>query len=333
MQTAHPTRGDRILITGARGFLGSNITARARAFGYDVIPTCRGGASGIAPLDICDQRSVTAAFEDFRPSVVIHCAAYGVNYAEQDFDSAVAVNVHGSLRVLATAVRCGVRCFLHIGSCAEYGSKPGPIVEESSLAPTASYGASKAAATLLMSELARSLGAYLIVARPFGIWGPAESDYRLFPQIIDACVRRRALKLTSCEVLRDYTYVEDMAANILGLALMPASSASTVVNVATGRGVLLRDLVLAVARQLQGEHLMEFGALPYRPTEMPSLVANIDRLQGLLGPPPTTDFAEGVRRMLASRQRNGHPANETHLAPNSARKEPTDGSAANLFRH
>lgn len=292
---------ERILVTGARGFLGSHIVRYARAQGWDVVAAYRGGGlPGTVALDVCDAASVESALRTARPSIVIHCAAYGVNYVEQDLDAALAVNVHGSLRVLAATARHGARRFVHIGSCAEYGSKPDPISEDALLVPTASYGASKAAATLLLRELARTLDTSLVVARPFGIWGPAEAAYRLAPQIIAACTSRSALKLTPCEVIRDYTYVEDMAANILALALSPQIPASTMVNVATGHGVLLRDFVLSIARLLDGADLMHFGALPYRPTEMPSLVADVTRLRDLLGSLPTTSLSEGVRRMMSS---------------------------------
>src|SRR5262249_31778247 len=158
--------------------------------------------------------SVDAAFEQLTPGLVVHCAAYGVNYAEQDLDRAIAVNVHGSLNVLAAAARCGARRFVHVGSCFEYGSHAGLIREDAALNPTAIYGATKAAATLLMRERAAALGVPLIVARPFGTWGPGEAAHRIVPQVLAACLARSTLDLTACDVLRDYTYVEDMAACI-----------------------------------------------------------------------------------------------------------------------
>lgn len=288
---------DRILVTGAKGFLGSHIVARARAAELDVIAAYRGAnASGAVSLDVCDAASVDAAFRAVQPSVVVHCAAYGVNYTDQDFDSALAVNVHGALRVLAGAAHYGVRQFVHVGSCFEYGSRPGPISEEAVLAPTALYGATKAAATLLLIDRGCALRVPLVIARPFGMWGPGEAAHRLVPQIIAACTGRTSLKLTRCEVVRDYTYVEDMAANILALALTLRVPPGTIVNIGTGQGILLRDFVLSIARLLDGEGLMQFGALPYRVTEMQSLVADVTRMRELLGSGPVTPLDEGVRR-------------------------------------
>lgn len=291
-----------ILVTGARGFLGSHIVSRARTAQLRVIATHRGQASrGAVSLDVCDPANVDAVFRAVQPTVVIHCAAYGVNYAEQDFESALAVNVQASLTLLTAAARHGAQRFVQLGSCAEYGSKLEPIREDATLAPTASYGASKAAATLLLRELARTLRICLVVARPFGIWGPSEAAYRLAPQVIDACLSHSPLQLTPCEVMRDYTYAEDVADTILSLASMPELPPYTTVNVASGRGVLLRDFVLSIARLLDGEQLMQFGALPYRPTEMPSLVADVTHLRALVGERPATSISEGVRRMVNRR--------------------------------
>jgi dTDP-6-deoxy-L-talose 4-dehydrogenase (NAD+) len=193
-----------------------------------------------------------------------------------------------------------VKRFVHIGSCFEYGHHDGLISEEASLNPTAIYGATKAAASLLLRERARALGIHLILARPFGMWGPREPAFRLIPQVLAACIARRPLKLTSCEVVRDYTYVEDIADRIVALLRLPDIETGTIVNVGSGQGVVLRDFVLSVARILDGEALMHFGELPHRPTEMASLVADTHRLRNLLGNRHQTSLADGVRRMVVS---------------------------------
>jgi nucleoside-diphosphate-sugar epimerase len=289
---------DRILVTGATGFLGSHIVARARLQGRDTIATSRAARAGITPLDVHDSTSLAMTMSALRPTIVVNCAAYGVNYAEQDFEAALGVNVHGALRLLEVAAECGARRFVHIGSCSEYGSKLGRISEDAGLAPTASYGATKAAATILLMERARDLGLQLIVARAFGMWGPREAGYRLVPQIIAACLSRSRLALTPCDVIRDYTYVEDMADDILALAVHPELPPQAVINVGSGESVVLREFVLKIAGLLDGEHLMDFDALPHRPTEMPSLVANVARLQGALGRRPRTAIEDGIERMV-----------------------------------
>jgi nucleoside-diphosphate-sugar epimerase len=291
--------GQRILVTGASGFVGSHIVNRARRDELDVVAASRGASGeGAVSFDICDAANVDSAIREVSPTFVIHCAAYGVNYAEQDWNSALAVNVQGTLNVLEAAARHEVQRFVQIGSGFEYGSRAGKIVEDAPLNPTAPYGATKAAATLLIRERARALGMPLVVARPFSIWGPREAAHRVIPQVIAACVSRSPLQLTSCEVTRDYMYVEDVADNILALTVAPKVATGTMVNIATGEGLLLRDFVLSIAKLLDGEHLMQFGAISYRATEMPCLVADVTRMHRLLGVRPKTSLQEGLRRMM-----------------------------------
>jgi len=275
--------------------------AHARREESDVVAAYRGAAGKHEiSLDVCDAANVEAAFRIVQPTLVIHCASYGVNYADQDPNTAIAVNIHGGLCVLAAAARHGVGRFVHVGTAFEYGSHEGRISEDVPLNPTAQYGATKAAGTILLRERARTLGVPLIVVRPFGIWGPGEPAYHLVPQVIMACVNRYPLKLTPCEILRDYMYVEDVADRILALARIPSVSPEMIVNIGSGEGSLLRDFVLSIARLLDGEVFMKFGQLQYRPTEMASLIPDVRRLKSLIGDRHQISLREGVRRVVNS---------------------------------
>jgi nucleoside-diphosphate-sugar epimerase len=286
----------RVLVTGSNGFLGRHVVRQLRVAGHEVVPAERTHAPHTIYLDVCDLNSIEKAFAAERPSHVIHCAAYGVNYAHQDFDTAVAVNLHGSLALLSAAIRHGAVRFVQVGSCSEYGSKDHDIGEDEALMPTAAYGATKAAATLLTRQLAASSATALIIARPFGMWGPGEPSYRLVPQILHACRSQQPLDLTPCDVIRDYSYVADIAASLAKLAFA-THSPGEIVNVASGRAVILKQLVLDIARRLGGAHLMHFGAIPHRKTEMHRLVADITRLKELIGPPQETPIEQGLREM------------------------------------
>ncbi len=101
-----------------------------------------------------------------------------------------------------------------------------------------------------MRERAKALGVHLIVARPFGIWGPHEPSHRLVPQIVNACLEGVALKLTPCDIIRDYTYVEDMADYNCRLTYATGVESGAVVNLGSGKAIVLRDFVLDVAREL-----------------------------------------------------------------------------------
>lgn len=288
----------RVLVTGSNGFLGRHVVRQLQELGHDVISAERTHARHTTYLDVCDTDSIERAFATERPSHVIHCAAYGVNYAHQDFETAVAVNLHGSLALLSAAIRHGAARFVQLGSCSEYGSKDHDISEDEALMPSAVYGATKAAATLLTRQLAAGSATSLVIARPFGMWGPGEPSNRLVPQILHACRTQKPLELTPCDVIRDYSYVADIAASLVKLSFA-AHPQGEIVNVGSGRAVVLNQLVLEIATHRGGAHLMRFGAIPHRKTEMQRLVADITRLTELIGPPQETSIDQGIHEMEA----------------------------------
>jgi nucleoside-diphosphate-sugar epimerase len=96
-------------------------------------------------------------------------------------------------------------------------------------------------------------------------------------------------------------HVEDVADRILQLAVLEGRKDRVwVVNVATGRGQLLKAFVIDVARELGGESLMKFGAVPYRSGEMRALVADTSRLQATIPSRSAMSLARAVRGMTSS---------------------------------
>jgi UDP-glucuronate 4-epimerase len=116
---------------------------------------------------------------------------------------------------------------------------------------------------------------------------------------VEACQQKVPLDLTPCDVMRDYTYVEDMAHNLAALLFLPEFPGEPVVNLGSGQPVQLRDFVIQVAGCLGGTDLMRFGCRPHRSGEMASVVADVSRMRELLGDIPRTPLAEGLQRMGA----------------------------------
>jgi nucleoside-diphosphate-sugar epimerase len=303
MTIAGASPGARVLVTGAGGFLGGHIVKRLTAQGIDVIAGLRRPAAGLPraiQLDVTEKAAIMAVLAAERPTHIINCAAYGVDQGQQNYADAFAVNVQACIDLIKAAAGAGLARFVQVGTCSEYASSAQPTCEEAPQRPHNLYALSKAAGSLAALELGRHLSLDVVVARPFGLWGPGEPHFRIVPQIIAACRQRQPLALTDCDVMRDYSFVADAAEWIVRLTFSHAITSGAVINIGSGRPILLRDFALAFADRLDGRRLMEFGKRPQRPNEPKSVVANVSRLIGLIGPLTHTDFDEGLRQMLAA---------------------------------
>ena len=151
-------------MTGASGFIGSNLSRRLRDEGHDVGVIIRPRSHQLRLRDVInkltvfegdvvDLDSVQRAMSAFRPSIVYHVAASGVNPQLKDVRVMLDSNVLGSWNVALAAQKVGVHRIVFSGSSFVYEASDTPIVETDTLAPTTMYAASKIAAWFLSRAL------------------------------------------------------------------------------------------------------------------------------------------------------------------------------------
>jgi nucleoside-diphosphate-sugar epimerase len=301
----------RILVTGSNGFLGAHVVRQLLLRKHHVLAAHRASSDlwrlmtvrnsiELVEMDLLDRQSIENIFRKNRLDAVVNCAAYGVKYEENDLGKAFAVNVHGASDLLIAAQETGVSRFIHIGSCFEYGNKDHPICEDEMLEPTDIYGVSKASGALLAMALSRQKNVPLVVVRPFGLWGPLEEKHRLVPQVVSHCLAKAPLKLTGGEQIRDYLFVEDAALMLINLLELSKFPSYEILNLGSGIPVRLDEFIINVASFFNQADLMLLGELPYRPTEMMHLVANIKKWTKYVGEIRRTGISEGIQKILGS---------------------------------
>jgi nucleoside-diphosphate-sugar epimerase len=295
-------------VTGASGFFGAWVVRALAARGAAVWPWIGpqrpawrlAGAACEPPerVELCAGADALAQrLAARRPSCVVHCAAAGVAPADTDPVRLRRVNVDASLALLEAAARSGAQRFVQLGSGFEYGSSAQPLAEDAPLRPESAYAASKAAASALVSRRAPGLGIEALVLRPFGLWGPGEAAHRLAAQIERACRERTPLALTACEGVRDLSFAPDAAHWLAALVLGAPAAEPGTYNLGSGRACSLREFASALARELGGEELLRFGALPYRPGTPARLVADVRKLDARLPGRSHTPLREAAARL------------------------------------
>ncbi len=316
--------GQKLLVTGAAGFIGARVVAAACAAGAEVTALVRPSTS-LSRLDPSVRRACAEvlSFEEVRaavagasPDIVVHAAGRADWRQDPSLTlPMMALHAMGTAHVLEAARQVGCKRMVLVGSSGEYGDAPNPLHEQGAHRPLDPYSTSKLAATELGLTYHRSFGLPTTVVRPFVVYGPGEPPSRLLPTLLASAARRRsepeggeqeAVAFTAGTQLRDFVYVDEVAEGILRAALCPAAPGQ-VINLGTGVGVRVRDGV-ELAIEISGRRVRpEFGKLPMRPGEPKELVASTERAMALLGWAPSMGLREGLEAFwshLCSELRN-----------------------------
>ncbi len=237
----------RVLVIGARGFLGGHVRDRAAAAGLDVVTAGRSplpGSPSHCRIDLAagDSYGLARTLSQQAPDVVVNCAGT----IGGDVAALAAGNVTGTA-ALVTALRQTGRAIrlVHLGSAAEYGPGPPgiPVDEATPARPASAYGATKLAGTRLV-ELGRATGLDAVVLRVFNPVGPGAPE-SILPGRVAGEIRRAAggeVRLGALDAVRDFVDARDVADAAVAAALAPVLPAA-VINIGSGTATPVADLV------------------------------------------------------------------------------------------
>ena len=178
----------KVLITGARGFVGSALVNNLKK-DYEVVCINRGD----------DLITIL----DHNPNYVIHCAAE-IYKPELMFDT----NVTMTYDILTICKKLpNLDNFVYIGSSSEYGRKSHPIQESDNLEPETMYEGTKACGTMLTKVFGKSFNMMTSIVRPFSLYGPGESNHKFIPFLYKCFTEDLPIKIGSG--VHDWLYIDD----------------------------------------------------------------------------------------------------------------------------
>jgi UDP-glucose 4-epimerase len=289
--------GRRVLVTGGSGFIGRHAVAGLSHAGAQVrvvdLRPHPDPSADIVVGDIGDPEVLSEAFDGGVDSVVHLAAVTSVLRSVENPGGTFDTNVAGTHAVLEAARAAGVGSLVFASTNAVTGPMEAPaIVETATLKPLTPYGATKAAAEMLMSAYTASYDVRCVCLRLTNVYGPGM-------QAKDSIVARlmRAIRLErEFEIygdgrqVRDYVHVSDVIGAVR-LALDRQDWSGPVV-IGSGKSLSVLE-VLDTVRSVTGASLdVRHG--PARPGEMPAVIVDPSRALSS-GWAPRYDFAEGVR--------------------------------------
>lgn len=310
--------GKRVLITGAGGFIGSHLTEQAVAAGAKVRAIVhyngRGDLGHLTQLDTAARASVEIVSSDVRDrtamkqavegcDVVLHLAALiGIPYSYRAPQSYVDVNIVGTLNILEACRDVGVARLVHTSTSETYGTAQYvPIDEKHPLHAQSPYAATKVAADQLAYSYFASFQTPVVIVRPFNTYGPRQSMRAVIPTIIAQALAGDQLKLGSLTPVRDFLYVKDTARGFLAAATANDSVLGEVLNLGTGVGVTIGDVVDRVGKRLNKQLKVTTNDDRLRPekSEVLQLLCSAEKTKRLTGWEPQVDLDAGLAETIA----------------------------------
>jgi UDP-glucuronate 4-epimerase len=318
---------ERVLVTGAAGFIGSHTVEALLARGcvvagvdnfdafYDpavkranLAAALRDPGFVLYEVDIRDAAGVDGLLRGFRPDVIVHLAARaGVRPSIADPALYAAVNVVGTTVVLEAARRHEVTRLVLAGSSSVYGNASAvPFREDApAVQPVSPYAATKRACELLCETYAALVPALrLVTLRFFTVYGPRQRP--------DLAIHTFTRLILAGEPIpffgdgsgsRDYTYVSDTLQGILGAVarteVMPPGH--EVYNLGESAVTTLSELVGLLERAIG--RVAVLNRLPTQPGDVVRTYADISRARAVLGYAPAVPIVEGIPRFVEWYQR------------------------------
>ncbi|RUX03262.1 UDP-glucose 4-epimerase GalE [Mesorhizobium sp. M00.F.Ca.ET.151.01.1.1] len=317
--------GKAILVTGGAGFIGSHTCKLLAAAGY--LPVAfdnlsRGNEKSVAwgPLvvgDIRDRAAMQAAIATYQPTAVIHFAALAyVGESVQQPAEYYSTNVAGTIAVLDAARAHAIENIIFSSSCATYGVPEAlPVRESSSQNPISPYGRTKLMGEQIIGDYASAYGMKFAILRYFnacgadpdgelGEWHTPETH--LVPRVLMAAsgiideieVFGTDYETPDGTCVRDYIHVSDLArAHLKALQHLEGGGQSLAVNLGTGQGVSIREIVQAVSRVTSRPVPAVFRAR--RPGDPAELYADPSKARAHLGFVPELSDIDTIVRTAA----------------------------------
>ena len=248
----------RILITGATGFIGSHLTELCTEKGYKVVAFDRYNPNNnwgwleqseskndvkVILGDIRDYDSVSKAMKGC--DVVFHLAALiGIPYSYSSPLAYIRTNMEGTYNVLEAAKNLKLEQVLITSTSETYGTAQySPIDENHPLVGQSPYSASKIAADQLAVSYYRSFELPIKIVRPFNTYGPRQSARAIIPTVISQILNgAKKIKVGNLLPTRDLTYVRDTVAGFIEI-YHSNELYGEVTNIGMNKEVSIGDLI------------------------------------------------------------------------------------------
>jgi len=305
---------ERVLLTGATGFIGKELLPKLLEKGYEV-HTIERYVTGRYTLDqkdsiikhyasLTDYNKARAIVKEVQPNAVIHLAAISaVSFSYDNYIEVSEVNYLGSVN-LAEACRQeanNFKQFIFAGTSEEYGlsisSKDKKLTEESPLIPNSPYAVAKAAFDYYLHYMGIAYDFPYTILRPFNTYGRKDNKHFFIERTITQMLSQDKVYLGDPDAVRDWVYVDDHV-NAYLTALGNEKAIKQAFNICTGKGYSTKETAELIAKLMGFKGEILWNQTPKRPLDAKVLIGDNSKAKKLLGYEPKYGLEEGLKRTI-----------------------------------
>ena len=306
---------DKILVTGADGFIGSHLVEMLYASGYKVRALSQYNSFGnwgwLEEIDCKDKIEILSG--DIRDpnycklitkdvDIIFHLAALiAIPYSYIAPDSYVDTNINGTLNICQAARDNGNIRLIHTSTSEVYGTAQYvPIDENHPLQAQSPYSASKIAADAMAMSFFNSFELPLTIARPFNTYGPRQSARAFIPTIISQIANNELkLSLGDTSPTRDLNFVLDTCKGFLELA-NSSEAIGEVVNIGSNFEISVGEVASLIKLEMKSdiEIITDVKRIRPKKSEVTRLWCDNQKIKKLTGFKPNYDMASGLKETI-----------------------------------
>ena len=261
---------ERVLITGAAGFVGANLVRRLIKENYEVHILTRESTNMWRlkdiynflhdhKVDLLNRKKLFEVAQKINPKKICHLAIYGGYSFQKDEKKIIETNFNGTVNLLESLTNIDYDCFINTGSSSEYGPKTKPMIETDICEPDTIYGVAKAASTMYCKYKSETENKNIGTLRIFSAYGDFEEKARLITTLFTSLLNGKDVKLGNPGAARDFVYVQDIVEAYLKVLKNPIKFKGEIYNLCSGNQSKVSDIANIIKNILNSSNKLEYG--------------------------------------------------------------------------
>lgn len=307
-------RMEKLLLTGATGFIGKELAAKLVDKGYEV-HTLERYVTGRYSFDkskniinhygtLTDFPAIKNIVKDVQPDYVVHLAAISpVSFSYDHYIEVTESNYVGTVNLAEACYRevPHFKQFIMAGTSEEYGmtltDSKKKLTEDSLLSPNSPYAVAKVAADLYLKYMNEAYGFPFTTIRPYNTYGRKENSHFFVERTITQMLKGDKVYLGDKSTIRDWIYVDDHV-DAYVKTIGNKEAIGEIIQVCSGKGYTTEETAKTIARLTDFKGEVIWNSTPKRPLDARILIGDNSKARKILGWEPKYTLEEGLKKTI-----------------------------------